>query len=139
MAKMNAILNSPVLPSCKVLTKALGKLAIIPAVIIRDIPFPTPLDEICSPNHIKKTVPPTRVITVVNLKKIPGSKTIFPYVVCIDSKPIETPYPCTAAMMTVTYLVNCKSCLLPFDPCSLRDLRYGIADCIKVMIIDDDI
>ena len=76
--KIKAILNSPVLPNWRVLTKALGKLAIIPAVIINEIPFPTPLEEICSPNHIRKTVPPTSVITVVSLKKIPGSKTILP-------------------------------------------------------------
>ena len=69
------------------------RLAIIPAVIISEIPFPTPLEEICSPNHMRKIVPPTRVITVVNLKNNPGSKTIFPYVVCIDSRPIDTPYP----------------------------------------------
>ena len=51
------------------LTKALGKLASIPAVIISDIPLPTPLELICSPNHIKKIVPPTSVTTVVILKK----------------------------------------------------------------------
>ena len=41
--RIKAILNSPVLPSCKVLTTALGKFAIMPAVIINEIPFPTPL------------------------------------------------------------------------------------------------
>ena len=81
---INAILSSPVLPNCNVLTKALGKFAIIPAVMMRDIPLPT---------HIRKIVPPTRVMTVVSLKNKPGSNTIFPYVVCIDSKPIDTPYP----------------------------------------------
>ena len=75
---MNAALNSPVLPSCKVLTKAAGKFATIPAVIIKEIPLPTPLEVICSPSHIKKIVPPTNVITVVILKNIPGSITIFP-------------------------------------------------------------
>ena len=78
MLNIKATLNSPVLPSCKVLTTALGRFAIIPAVIIREIPFPTPLEEIYSPNHIRNTVPPTRVITVVTLKKSPGSKTILP-------------------------------------------------------------
>ena len=35
----------------------------------REIPFPNPLDVICSPNHIKKIVPPTNVITAETLKK----------------------------------------------------------------------
>ena len=55
----------------------------IPEKIIRDIPFPIPLLVICSPSHIKNTVPPVRVIVVDNLKKSPGSVTTFP----ADSKP----------------------------------------------------
>ena len=42
-------------------------LATIPANIINDIPFPIPLCVICSPSHIRKIVPATNVITVVNL------------------------------------------------------------------------
>ena len=38
------------------------------AKIINEIPFPIPLCVICSPSHIKKMVPATNVITVVNLK-----------------------------------------------------------------------
>ena len=60
--------RAPVLPSSKVVAKALGISATIPENIINDIPFPIPLCVICSPNHIKNIVPATRVITVVSLK-----------------------------------------------------------------------
>ena len=59
--------RAPVLPSSNVVAKALGISATIPENIINDIPFPIPLCVICSPNHIRKTVPATSVITVVNL------------------------------------------------------------------------
>ena len=45
-----------------------------------------------------------KVIIVVILKNNPGSMTIFPVVVCIDSRPIATPYPCKAEIITVKYL-----------------------------------
>ncbi len=60
--------KAPVLPSSNVVAKALGISATIPENIINDIPLPIPLCVICSPNHIKKIVPATKVITVVNLK-----------------------------------------------------------------------
>ena len=60
--------KAPVLPNSKVVAKALGISATIPEKIIREIPFPIPRCVICSPNHIKKIVPATRVITVLNLK-----------------------------------------------------------------------
>ena len=79
--------KAPVLPSSKVAASALGISATIPENIIREIPFPIPLCVICSPNHIKKTVPATNVMTVVNLKKTPGEITtpVEP------SRPTETP------------------------------------------------
>ena len=81
--------NAPVLPSSKVDAKALGISATIPEKIIKDIPLPTPLRVICSPNHIKKVVPATNAMVVVTLKAIPGSNTRDP----AFSKPTETPYP----------------------------------------------
>ena len=66
-----------------------------------DIPFPMPLLVICSPSHIKKTVPPVNVIVVESLKNSPGSVTTFP----ADSNPTEIPYPCNKASKTVPYLV----------------------------------
>ena len=79
--------KAPVLPSSKVVANALGISATIPENIISDIPFPIPLCVICSPNHIKKVVPATKVITVVSLKYPPGSVTT----VAAFSKPTETP------------------------------------------------
>ena len=79
--------SAPVLPSSKVEAKALGISATIPENIIREIPLPTPLNVICSPNHIKKVVPATKEIVVINLNDIPGSITKFP----AFSNPTETP------------------------------------------------
>ena len=88
--KIAMIINvdiAPVLPSSKVVTSALGISATIPAKIINEIPFPIPLCVICSPNHIKKIVPATIVVTVDILKKTPGFMTKF----ADDSKPIDRP------------------------------------------------
>ena len=60
--------SAPVLPSSKVDANALGISATIPEKIINDIPLPIPLDVICSPSHIKKVVPATKEIVVINLK-----------------------------------------------------------------------
>jgi hypothetical protein len=79
--------KAPVLPNSKVDAKALGISATIPEKIIKDIPFPTPLNVICSPSHIRKVVPATREIVVVSLNDIPGSKTRDP----AFSKPTDTP------------------------------------------------
>ena len=78
---------APVLPNSKVVTKALGISATIPAKIINDIPFPIPLWVICSPSHIKKIVPATMVVTVEILKKAPGLITKS----AEDSKPTAKP------------------------------------------------
>ena len=77
----------PCLPSVSVFINALGISATIPENMISDIPLPIPLLVICSQSHIKKTVPPVKVIVVDNLKNIPGSETIFP----ADSNPTEIP------------------------------------------------
>ena len=78
---------APVLPNSKVVTNALGISATIPEKIINEIPFPIPLCVICSPNHIKNTVPATIVVTVEILKKIPG----FITSPAEDSNPTESP------------------------------------------------
>ena len=79
--------SAPVLPSSNVDANARGISATIPEKIIKDIPFPIPLDVICSPSHIKKVVPATKEIIVINLKFSPGFKTKLP----AFSKPAETP------------------------------------------------
>jgi len=73
--KIKIIINvemAPVLPNSNVVTNALGISATIPENIINDIPLPIPLCVICSPNHIRKIVPATIVVTVEILKKAPG-------------------------------------------------------------------
>ena len=79
--------NAPVLPNSNVDANALGISATIPEKIIKDIPFPTPLKVICSPNHIKNVVPATKEMVVIILKDKPGSITRLP----AFSKPTETP------------------------------------------------
>ena len=88
---------APVLPNSKVVTRALGISATIPEKIISDIPFPIPFWVICSPSHIKNTVPATMVITVVNLKIAPGFMTKLGEV----SKPTDKPYACIVPNKTV--------------------------------------
>ena len=67
--------KAPCLPSSIVPKRALGSSATIPAKISKEIPLPNPLEVICSPSHIRKIVPPTRVITAEILKNNPGSDT----------------------------------------------------------------
>jgi hypothetical protein len=50
----------------------------MPAKMISEMPLPTPRAVICSPSHIRKMVPPTRVITVVSPEEQPGSMTAEP-------------------------------------------------------------
>ena len=56
--------------------KAWGIRAIIPTIIRREIPFPTPLSVIFSPSHIAKTVPVTKIITegIMNPSPFPKRK-----------------------------------------------------------------
>ena len=81
------MLKEPRSSSSKVDAKALGISATIPEKIIKEIPLPTPLKVICSPNHIKKVVPATKDIVVIILNDIPGSITKLP----AFSNPTETP------------------------------------------------
>ena len=57
--------------SCK---KAAGKLAIIPTVINNEIPLPTPLSVIRSPNHIAKIVPAVNKIIEETQNVAPPTK-----------------------------------------------------------------
>ena len=82
--------NAPVLPNSIEPNNAPGIAATMPEKIINEIPFPTPLEVICSPSHIKNIVPPTSVVTVVISKNIPGLITILLEV----SRPFATPNPC---------------------------------------------
>ena len=67
--------SEPVRPSSRSCTSAAGMRATMPVKMIRDMPFPTPRAVICSPSHIRNTVPPVSVTTVVRRKNRPGSIT----------------------------------------------------------------
>ena len=70
--------RAPWRPSSSVPASADGSSATMPAKMMSEIPLPTPRAVICSPSHIKNTVPPTSVITVVTRKNQPGSNTTLP-------------------------------------------------------------
>ena len=82
----------PVLPCSSICAIALGNSATIPEKIIRDTPFPMPLEVICSPSHNRNMTDPTNVTTVVILKKTPGSITIDPKELEVPSKATAKPY-----------------------------------------------
>ena len=126
---------APVLPISKVEAKALGISATIPEKIIKEIPFPIPLAVICSPNHITRIVPVSKVIVVTNLKYIPASKTRPGEF----SKLTDTPKPWIKASNTVPYLVYCVIFLLPYSPWFLRFLKYSVTPVNNWIIIDAEI
>ena len=70
--------------------------------MIRDIPFPKPRSVICSPSHIKNTVPAVSK-TIDEIVKIPtmSGATTGAEVVPGFNILIVTPQPCKAAMSTV--------------------------------------
>ena len=47
----------------------------MPAMMISEMPLPMPRAVICSPIHIRNTVPPVSVTTVTSRKNSPGSIT----------------------------------------------------------------
>ena len=87
-AMMNSADSAPVRPSSRVWIIASGSAATIPAKMISETPLPTPRAVICSPSHIRKSVPPTRVTVVTNRKNRPGSTTTGPDEATWLSRPI---------------------------------------------------
>ena len=81
----------PVLPCSKICAIALGNSATIPAKMINDTPLPIPLEVICSPNQSKNITEPTKVTTVVILKKTPGLFTRDPDDPDVPSKATANP------------------------------------------------
>ena len=51
----------------------LGRPATMPAKMMSEMPLPMPRAVICSPSHIRNTVPPVSVMTVDRRKNMPGS------------------------------------------------------------------
>ena len=47
----------------------------MPAMMISDTPLPMPRLVICSPIHIRNSVPPTRLIVAATRNSMPGSTT----------------------------------------------------------------
>ena len=90
-ARMNTGDRAPVRPSSSRLARACGRLATMPAKMIRLVPLPTPRAVICSPSHIRNIVPPTSVMTQDMRKNRPGSTTAEPKLLCIDSSPTAIP------------------------------------------------
>ena len=90
-ARMNRGDKAPVRPSSSRLASAVGRLATMPAKMIRLMPLPTPRAVICSPIHIKNIVPPTSVITQEMRKNQPGSITAAPNEPRIPSRPTAMP------------------------------------------------
>ena len=70
---MKKVDSAPVRPSSRSRGegRAAGR-ATMPEKMISEMPLPTPRAVICSPSHIRKTVPPVSVITVVEAKEQPG-------------------------------------------------------------------
>ena len=88
---MNAVDSAPVRPNSKVPTRACGSPATMPAKMINEMPLPTPRAVICSPSHMRNTVPPTSDTTAVKRKNRPGSATAGPALLVMPSIPTATP------------------------------------------------
>ena len=83
--------SEPVRASSNRPTSAAGKPATMPAKMMSEMPLPTPRCVICSPSHIRNSVPPTSVMTVVMRKNQPGSMTTAPAALCEPSRPMAMP------------------------------------------------
>ena len=72
-ARTYAVLfDRAVAPLAQRIIDALGKRAIMPAMMINEIPLPTQRSVICSPIHIRNIVPAVTVSTVITSNPIPG-------------------------------------------------------------------
>jgi hypothetical protein len=88
---------APVRTSSSVPPIAAGSPATIPAKMIMEMPLPMPRSVICSPSHMRKSVPVVSVITVVMRNMKPGSSTSP----CCDSSATEMPSAWKSASTTV--------------------------------------
>ena len=68
----------PVCASDTICQSAPGRPATMPAKMIRLVPLPTPRVVICSPSHMRNSVPPVRVAMVEIRKNTPGWSTTPP-------------------------------------------------------------
>ena len=97
MNSATRIENAPVRTSSSEPDSAFGKPAAIPAKMINEIPLPRPRSVICSPSHIRNSVPVTSVTAAVIRNTRPGSSTNP----CCDSRAIEIPIAWNSARNSV--------------------------------------
>ena len=127
--------SAPVRPRSSNDASAFGRLATIPAMMISDVPLPTPRAVICSPIHIRNIVPPTSVMTQEKRKNQPGSITAAPTLPRMLSSPTAMPYDWNMAISTVRYRVYWLSFLRPDSPSFLSVSSVGIAAVINWMMM----
>ena len=78
----------PVRPPSNSWASDRGSEATIPAMMISDTPLPMPRLVICSPIHIRNSVPPTRLMVAATRNSMPGSTTAeMPCVAARPSRP----------------------------------------------------
>ena len=79
IAKTVTGLTAPVRACSNTWTMKIGMRATMPAMMMSEMPLPTPRAVICSPSHIRKIVPPVSVITVEMRNAKPGRMTTVPH------------------------------------------------------------
>ena len=83
IAASDSGLTVPVRPPSNSWTSVRGRCATMPAMMISEMPLPTPRLVICSPIHIRNIVPPISEMIAVTRNSMPGSTTAPP-----ASKPV---------------------------------------------------
>ena len=117
------------LTSRTVLKMAEGRLATMPAKMIREIPFPIPFSLIRSPSHMRKAVPAVSVITAMRRNPQPCTSTGtmgVPPGAFILSRPKAMPMPWMMLRTMVPYLVYWVIFLRPASPSLDRRSRAGM-------------
>ena len=102
--------------------------------IIIEIPFPIPLSETCSPNHIKNIVPATTEKTAETKNAVPGT-----YARPLADRVTASADACIRANTAVPYLVYWVILFLPACPSFLSSIKYGIEFEKSCMIIAEEI
>ena len=101
-----------------------GTVDIIPAMIINDIPLPSPFWVILSPSHSRNDVP--AVIMILDFIISIVDKFLPPKAYTIAN-------PCKNAIIIPKYLVIWLSFCLPFAPSFFKSLKYGMISICKIL------
>ena len=102
--------------------------------IIIEIPFPIPLSETCSPNHIKNIVPATTEKTAETKNAVPGT-----YARPLAERVTASADAWIKAKTAVPYLVYWVILFLPACPSFLSSIKYGIEFEKSCIIIAEEI